>query len=275
MTYVQNIPTMVDGGCLNRCCALHAFVSVFALFMVASFSTVWSFQPALARHPVSNRSRIPSIPYAAPARCSLSASMSNTISVSLSKPLGLILEENDTGSGVYVADVTDSGSAYASGIPVGAVVAVINGKDVATASLEVVMEVIDSTSDPVQVEFRTRSVEVYQQGTTVSITILAPNHQTQIVSAKVGDNLRQTLLSANVEVYAGIKQKLGNCGGAGQCTFCAFDFLDSEASDNNAAWGPATERSDYESNKLAKFPIARLACLHTVLGPATIQKTQR
>jgi hypothetical protein len=35
------------------------------------------------------------------------------------------------------------------------------------------------------------------------------------------------------------------------------------------------ERSDYEDKKLAKFPAARLSCLNSIQGPATMVKTQR
>jgi ferredoxin len=63
-----------------------------------------------------------------------------------------------------------------------------------------------------------------------------------------------------------MKQKLGNCGGAGQCTFCAMDFVESQG------W---LERSDYEDKKLLKNPDARLACLNEIQGPATIRKAKR
>ena len=78
----------------------------------------------------------------------------------------------------------------------------------------------------------------------------------------MGDNLRQTLLDNNVEVYRGLKKKLGNCGGGGQCTFCAVDFVESEG------WEP---RSEYEDSKIAKWPNARLSCLNNIQGPATIR----
>merc|ERR1711865_948042 len=34
--------------------------------------------------------------------------------------------------------------------------------------------------------------------------------------------------AASSQWLQGMKQKLGNCGGGGQCTFCAVDFVDSE-----------------------------------------------
>ena len=61
---------------------------------------------------------------------------------------------------------------------------------------------------------------------------------------------------------SGLSQKLGNCGGGGQCGFCAADFVDSEG------WEP---RSEYEDKKLAKTPNARLTCFNNIQGPATIR----
>jgi ferredoxin len=106
----------------------------------------------------------------------------------------------------------------------------------------------------------------FELGTPVSIRVIQKNGSEMVLNAKVGDNLRQTLIDNGFEVYQGLKQKLGNCGGAGQCTFCAVDFVESQG------WA---ERSDYENQKLKKFPAARLACLNNIQGPATIKKTER
>ena len=61
---------------------------------------------------------------------------------------------------------------------------------------------------------------------------------------------------------SGMKQKLGNCGGGGQCGFCAADFIDSEG------WEP---RNEYEDKKFPKAPNARLTCFNNIQGPATIR----
>jgi ferredoxin len=96
----------------------------------------------------------------------------------------------------------------------------------------------------------------------VTIAVLEEGGKETSIEAKVGDNLRKVLLENNIEVYKGLKKKLGNCGGGGQCTFCAADFVESEG------WGL---RSDYEDGKLKKFPNARLTCLNNIQGPATIR----
>jgi ferredoxin len=82
----------------------------------------------------------------------------------------------------------------------------------------------------------------------------------------VGDNLRKTLLSdGNIELYRGLKKKLGNCGGGGQCGFCAVELID-----ETGVWGT---RSDYEAKKIGKNgnENCRLACMNNIVGPATVR----
>lgn len=132
-----------------------------------------------------------------------------------------------------------------------------------------VMECIMDAPSPLNISFEVdddsvaaSELQTFAVGTTVSIKVIQEGNPDKIIEAKVGDNLRKTLLDNKVEVYRGLKKKLGNCGGGGQCTFCAVDFVESEG------W---QARSDYENKKIAKFPSARLACLNNIQGPATIR----
>lgn len=218
-----------------------------------------------------------------PADATNSAVETNVLSLSLPKPLGMILEENEEGApnGVFVKEFQDSGSAlaYSSKLQ-GATLMKVQGNDVTRETFDNIMDSILNAPATVDLEFSvqqeaggddevdaeddsppTSEPVSFSLGTAVTIQIDGQN-----IQAKVGDNLRQILLDNNVEVYQGLKQKLGNCGGGGQCTFCAMDFVESEG------WA---ERSDYEDQKLKKFPNARLACLNNIQGPATITKTQR
>ncbi|KAL7581068.1 hypothetical protein ACA910_005871 [Epithemia clementina (nom. ined.)] len=196
------------------------------------------------------------------------------IEVSLSKPLGIILEEVEEGSasGVFVKEVTDSGSAavYANQI-LGAKLSSVQGQDVNRFTFDAAMDTIIDAPEIVELVFTTRSEEKkglteYRVGDVVSIIAQQEGKEDIKINAKVGDNLRRTLLENGFEVYKGMKQTIGNCGGGGQCTFCAVDFLESDG------W---EERSDYEENKLARFPGARLSCLNNIQGPVTVRKTQR
>jgi len=82
------------------------------------------------------------------------------------------------------------------------------------------------------------------------------------IEAKVGNNLRKLLLDNKIELYKGAKKKLGNCGGTGQCNFCAVSFVECEG------WAP---RSEYEEKRIRKFPNARLACINNIQAPLKIR----
>ncbi len=206
------------------------------------------------------------------------------LSLSLEKPLGLILEENDGSNpafgpgGVIVAQVNEGGSAfdsqYASQLTQ-TKICTIMGKDVSALSFDEVMDEIIDAPSPLDVEFAlsasavaesaSEAVKSYEEGATVSITVQQPDKPDIVITAQVGDNLRKTLLANDVEVYRGLKKKLGNCGGGGQCGFCAVELTDDEG-----VWG---ERSDYEAKKIGKngSENARLACLNDIAGPATVR----
>ncbi|GKY99348.1 hypothetical protein MPSEU_000889900 [Mayamaea pseudoterrestris] len=203
------------------------------------------------------------------------------LSLSLPKPLGILLEEMEEGTsnGVIIQQVDPGGSAFEHADQLqGKQLAFVQGTNVTRLAFDDVMQliidapqtvdlqVIVSDSEQVTDEAKAPSVVSFDAGTPVTILFQQPGSADLSISAKVGDNLRMTLLENGVEVYQGLKQKLGNCGGGGTCTFCAMDIVESQG------W---LERSDYEDNKLAKFPQARLACLNTIQGPATIRKTQR
>jgi ferredoxin len=195
------------------------------------------------------------------------------LAVELEKPLGIVLEEVQEGEaeGVFVMDLAESGSAAASPFKDqlrGLTIATVMGIDVTKMIFDDVMDKIINAPSPVALEFvlpesSSNEPPELEIGTAVIITVAEDGKPDRALQAKVGDNLRQVLLQNNVEVYKGMKQKLGNCGGGGQCTFCAFDFVES------ASWVP---RSDYEDQKLKKSPNARLTCLNNIQGPATIRK---
>jgi Na+-transporting NADH:ubiquinone oxidoreductase, subunit NqrF len=123
---------------------------------------------------------------------------------------------------------------------------------------------IEDVKDGEELDVDAKDDVMFPVGTTVEIRVLQSDKEDKILQAKVGDNLRKVLLDNQVELYRGLKKKLGNCGGGGQCTFCAVDFIQEEG------WGV---RSEYETQKIGKklSQTARLACLNNVQGPATIR----
>jgi 2Fe-2S ferredoxin len=237
------------------------------LIVVASLGVVDSFGPPLSMHPSSSSLRMSS--------SDTTATTTTLLQVTLEKPLGMILEEVEEGQphGVYVKVLADEGSAISSQYKdqlVGLKLATVMEQDVTGLTFDNVMEQLIAAPSPVALEFIMESsdddVEFRQEfevGTTVTIKVLEDNDKKEtVIEAKVGDNLRKTLLENNVQVYKGLKHTLGNCGGAGQCTFCAAEFIENEG------W---LERSDYEDQKLKKSPNARLTCLNNIQGPATIR----
>jgi len=207
--------------------------------------------------------------------------------LSLTKPLGVILEENVPGAdaGVFVLEVSDTGSAASHADEIlGCQLLTVMGKDVTKTSFDSVMETIIEAPDTVDLSFARKQNNnddddknsnnnnnnnklEFDVGTVVTIIAQQENGKDDLVfEAKVGDNLRQALLENGFEVYQGMKQKLGNCNGGGQCTFCAMDFIEAEG------W---EERVEYEDKKLPKNPNARLACLNPIQGPVTLRKAKR
>uniref|UniRef100_A0A7S4AQV8 2Fe-2S ferredoxin-type domain-containing protein n=1 Tax=Pseudo-nitzschia australis TaxID=44445 RepID=A0A7S4AQV8_9STRA len=206
---------------------------------------------------------------------------SSLLSVTLEKPLGVILEEVEQGQakGVFVLELAEDGSAAASEFKdrlVGLPLANVMGNDVTGMDFDSVMDQLIAAPSPITLDFKVATAseasgesespledDLLPIGTIVAIKVLDNNGNPEtIVEGKVGDNLRATLLENKIEVYKGLKQKLGNCGGGGQCTFCAANFIESEG------W---SERSEYEDQRLAKAPQARLTCLNNIQGPATIR----
>jgi len=211
-----------------------------------------------------------------------------TIDIALPKPLGLILEEVQEGqaAGCYVLEVTESGSAapYADQITSGKLATVMTEDVTALGFEDVMATILNAPDDRVELSFVVESTTTttitkdtesttssnYAVGDPVQVVVQRPNEEDDLVlDARVGDNLRTVLLDGGFAVYQGLKQTLGNCGGAGQCTFCAVDIVESDGWDE--------ERSEYEDQKLRggnKFlPTARLACLNNLQGPVTIRKS--
>jgi ferredoxin len=246
-------------------------------FIVFLSVAVTAFSPSV---PAISRQPIPATSSYSPGKVVLAAavgqekepgtpatSSASSVILTLTKPLGLLLEEVDeNGNGVRVQDVTATGSAAPHAAALGgARVTRINDESVRDAPLDRVMELIAACDGDVRLEFQRPKVP-WPVGTPVTIVVATGAAAPMEIQANVGDNLRQTLLQNNVDVYAGM-QKITNCGGAGQCTLCAFDILE-----DHGAW---EERSDYENSRLKSFPLARLTCLNVIQGPATIQKTKR
>ena len=199
-----------------------------------------------------------------------------------------------------MTQVNEGGSAFDSPYKermINSKISTVMGADVSTLGFDDVMDAIVNAPSPLDIEFAAAAVAAelgddekeewsmvvsakdekkaeeilapkYGVGDVVQITVQQPetNKPDITIDAKVGDNLRKTLLfNPDVELYRGLKKKLGNCGGCGQCGFCAVELVDDEG-----VWG---ERSDYEAKKIGKngSEKCRLACMNNIVGPATVR----
>lgn len=242
---------------------------LFALLVAANI--LYSSDALLSKHRLSNSMSPKTLNLSETCNEQQNQKLCGSIKVSLEKPLGITLEEVEQGkpSGVYVLDLDPDGSAATLDVNVsGMKVAKVMGKDVLGLDFDSIMDEIISAPSTVTIEFLTADNDDKEQsssfavGSAVSLKIKDGNKE-KIIEAKVGENLRKVLLDNNVEVYKGLKQKLGNCGGGGQCTFCNVEF-----EDDSEGWEP---RSDYENQRLPNNPAARLSCLNNIQGPATIK----
>lgn len=262
----------------ERCTALSSFARRIVIILFVTVTVVVGEQKEYKMHLFSalvlvglgNRSQaftvnLGKVPNAFCSNCRSETSLS-ALSLTLEKPLGLILEEVEEGSasGVKVEEIGEGGSAASCGQDlIGRRILRVGDTDVSGFVFDDVMGQIIEAPSPVVIEFDGPGLPSFEVGTDVEITVIQEGKETMTLSTKVGDNLRKVLLDNKVELYRGIKKKLGNCGGGGQCTFCAVDFVEEEG------W---EARSEYEDTKIAKYPsTVRLACLNNIQGPATIR----
>jgi hypothetical protein len=160
--------------------------------------------------------------YISRGRALWSTTQIDVLTLSLEKPLGIVLEEVEEGEpkGVFVLEVSEEGAAAPHKEEImGLKVATVANEDVSNLIFDDVMDKLINAPSPVSVEFFKKLEEAkpeFEVGTEVTIEVLEDGKKIN-VQAKVGDNLRQVLLENDIEVYKGLKQKLGNCGGGGQC----------------------------------------------------------
>lgn len=193
--------------------SLRFMAHAMSIFLASSLSN--GFQVKIQQH---CRLR----PYGGHSICLASSSDQQTeFVVSLEKPLGIILEEKAEGAamGVVVAALGDEGSAIASEFKdalVGSQLLSVMDQDVSNSSFDDVMSAIIDAPSVVTMKFQTASdfrlsepESQFPVGTKVVITVIDGDSE-KVLEGKVGENLRSTLLRNNIEIYKGLKQKLGN-----------------------------------------------------------------
>jgi len=101
-----------------------------------------------------NRYRSSIIPVPSPLKSSLASTSSRTTEkATVSKPMGIILEEREENeaSGVYciIDESLDYSAAFIAGIRTGDVLSTVDGNDVKSSSFNEIMELLANTSSPV------------------------------------------------------------------------------------------------------------------------------
>ena len=187
------------------------------------------------------------------------------VRLSLSKPLGLVLEERPGGAGgVYVESLVDGGSALASGaVQAGDVVVSVAGTVVATSSFDSVMEAIGAAPDEVALTLARLPAAGAPAAPAAAEWAKVTVAGVGASDVRTGTILRTALLDNKVEVYT-FKGKMMNCGGVGQCNYCTVRIADGMDS--------LSERTPAEEKFLKKKPADyRLACQAFVNGDATVE----
>ena len=195
--------------------------------------------------------------------------VSEAVTVTVEKPLGLVLEEivPDEPQGVYVKMIDPQGAAAASGaIARGMRLVSAGGVDCTAASFDQAMDTLIDASSPIKLVFAppaaapaaasaaAPAVPSAAPAATEEFTIMASaaGGGWASVQATAGDNVRVALLNGGAELYGGMWAKAMNCNGGGQCGTCVVEVVDGEVS----------ERTPVEDKLLKKKPSPnfRLAC---------------
>ena len=184
------------------------------------------------------------------------------ITVSVSKPLGLSLEEvaENEKRGVVVEGMDDGGSAKANGkIKPGLFLVSVNGFDTKFEDFDTILDKIKSAPSPLELTF-IEPKNVWKGPATITVT--TPDGKTVTVKALKGQNMRTVLQGTGIVIYSS-KNTYTNCGGAGNCGTCGVLVTD------NADWEP---RQKFEELRLKKFPsTARLSCMTDVEGDCKVE----
>lgn len=184
------------------------------------------------------------------------------ISISLSKPFGLSLEEIEENGkkGVFIGEISE-GSAKVSGkIYAGLFLVSANGQDLKYEDFDTILDALRNSPDDKPVDLVFVDQRSVYRGPAV-LTVSTPEGGIVSINCLKGQPMRDVLMGAGINVY-GSRAKLTNCGGVGQCSTCAVLIEDTED------WEP---RSEVEGLRLKKYADnARLSCTTIIEGDCTV-----
>lgn len=188
---------------------------------------------------------------------------STFVKVSILKPLGLSLEENEPNNprGVYISDVGDGNAKSSGKLSKGLYLIEVAGVDVKYKDFDSIINLIGSLPQDKALDFIFVSPKSVYQGP-ASLCVTTPEGQSLTINTFKGQNLRTVLQSNGVEIYSG-SGKFSNCGGGGQCRTCVVNVKD------NQYW---ERRAEFEDKALKKYDSsARLSCNTIVEGDCAVE----
>jgi ferredoxin len=188
---------------------------------------------------------------------------STFIKVSIPKPLGLSLEENEPNKarGVFISSVGDGNAKKSGKLSNGLYLLEVAGTDVKYKDFDSIIDLISSSPADAPLDLVFVSPKNVYQGP-AQLTVFTPEGQALTINTYKGQNLRTVLQGSKVDIYSG-NGKFSNCGGAGQCRTCVVKVTD------NDSW---EKRADFEEKALGKKydSSARLSCNTIVEGDCTV-----
>mmetsp|Transcript_13544 Transcript_13544/g.49279 ORF Transcript_13544/g.49279 Transcript_13544/m.49279 type:complete len:235 (-) Transcript_13544:70-774(-) len=175
------------------------------------------------------------------------------VSLSIPKPLGLVLEEGAQGA-IVVAEIVESGNAAADGsVKVGDRVLQVDGTNTEGSSFDAVMDLLANAQDEVSItlERPAKKAPPPPKGT-ITLTIRGKEGEKTTTVPSGDEILRNVILEEGVPLYQGMDSFM-NCGGIGNCGTCVVNVIEGA--------GLLSDRSDAETRKLRNKPDTyRLAC---------------
>mmetsp|Transcript_12031 Transcript_12031/g.11678 ORF Transcript_12031/g.11678 Transcript_12031/m.11678 type:complete len:241 (-) Transcript_12031:61-783(-) len=184
------------------------------------------------------------------------------IHISLMKPFGLSLEEVEENGrkGVLVDEINDGNAKKSGKVYKGLFLVSADEKDLKYKDFDTILDVLRNSKEDEPVNLVFVDLRNVYRGPAV-LTVEIPNQKNVLINSLKGQNMRNVLMGAGVNVY-GDRAKLVNCGGSGQCGTCAV--LVNEAQD----W---ESRSELEGLRLKKYGgSSRLSCITAIEGDCTI-----
>jgi len=187
--------------------------------------------------------------------------LSRDLDVSLTKPLGAVLEEA-LPAGVKVEELQEGGSAEETGLlKKGDRLNSVNAQDVSTATFDEVINLLIAAPEEVSLSVTRTVISRRPRAQAAAITLTVDR---KTIEVDKGVIMRTAIQHNKMEIHKGMKAKMSSCGGVGQCSSCWVQVL--EGGDN------LSDPTETELKRGQKKPAGyRMACQSSVNGPVSVE----